>query len=98
MTKIVNSLSAKMEMGSPMACMYLLVNPDYYTNYRFVPFYWQSYVHKTRNACEMKQNNVSGTDQPCTQSDGSDKQLQKMAIYKHNGHIISLLPVQDYKF
>jgi len=66
MTKIVNSLSAKMEMGSPMACMYLLSNPDHYTNYRFVPFYWQSYVHKTRNACELKQNNVSRTDQPCT--------------------------------
>ncbi|KAF8220007.1 hypothetical protein L208DRAFT_1336242 [Tricholoma matsutake] len=82
MTKIVNSLSAKMEMGSPMACMYLLGNPDHYTNYRFVPFYWQSYVHKTRNACELKQKN----------------QLQKMAIYKHNGCIIGLLPVQDYKF
>jgi hypothetical protein len=40
MTKIVNSLSAKMEMGSPMSCMYLLGNPDHYTNYNFVLFYW----------------------------------------------------------
>ena len=39
MTKIVNSLSAKMEMRSPMACMYLLGNLDHYTNYSFVPFY-----------------------------------------------------------
>ncbi|KAF8219301.1 hypothetical protein L208DRAFT_1341713 [Tricholoma matsutake] len=39
MTKIVNSLSTKMEMGNPMVCMYLLGNPDHYTNYLFIPFY-----------------------------------------------------------
>ncbi|KAF8240633.1 hypothetical protein L208DRAFT_1231331 [Tricholoma matsutake] len=43
MTKIINSLSAKMEMGSLMACMYLLGNPDHYTNYSFVPFFWKSF-------------------------------------------------------
>ena len=32
MTKIMNSLSSKMEIGSPMACMYLLGNPDHYTD------------------------------------------------------------------
>ena len=36
MTKIVNLLSAKAEMGSPMICMYLLGN--YYTSHTFVPF------------------------------------------------------------
>ncbi|KAF8224634.1 hypothetical protein L208DRAFT_1310092 [Tricholoma matsutake] len=49
MTKIVNSLSAQLEMGSPMACMYLLGNPDHYTNFDFVPFYWQSFVTEARN-------------------------------------------------
>ena len=55
MTKIVNSLSAKMEMGSPMACMYFLGNPDHYTNYSFVPFYWKSFVQEPRkpwDACQ----------------------------------------------
>ncbi|KAF8231792.1 hypothetical protein L208DRAFT_1275349, partial [Tricholoma matsutake] len=42
-TKIVNYLSAKTEMGSPMICLYLLGNPDHYTNHTFVPFYWQSF-------------------------------------------------------
>ena len=45
MTKIVNSLTVKMEIGAPMASMYLLGNPDHYTNYTFVPFYWKSYVN-----------------------------------------------------
>src|ERR1700674_5270660 len=33
-TQIVNSLTAKMEIGGPMACLYLLGNPDHYTDHR----------------------------------------------------------------
>ncbi|KAF8219606.1 hypothetical protein L208DRAFT_1338972 [Tricholoma matsutake] len=40
-TKIVNSLTAKLEMGTPMICMYLL---DHYTSHMLTPFYWQSFV------------------------------------------------------
>ena len=32
MCQIVNSLTAKMEIGGPLASMYLLGNPDHYTN------------------------------------------------------------------
>ena len=52
MTKIVNSLSAKLEIGSPMASMYLLGNPDHYTNFNFVPVYWQSFVTEARSSWE----------------------------------------------
>jgi hypothetical protein len=44
MMKVVNLLSAKMEMGAPMICMYLLGNPDHYTDHVFIPFFWQSFV------------------------------------------------------
>jgi hypothetical protein len=43
--KIVNALSSKMEIGSPMASMYLLKNPDHYTSHEFIPFFWKSFVH-----------------------------------------------------
>ena len=33
-----------MEIGSPMASLYLLGNPDHYTSHSFVPFWWRSYV------------------------------------------------------
>lgn len=33
MRKMVNSMSAKMEIGSPMASMYLLGNPDHYASH-----------------------------------------------------------------
>ncbi|KAF8800810.1 hypothetical protein BYT27DRAFT_7116618 [Phlegmacium glaucopus] len=48
--KIVNALSTKMEIGSPMAAMYLLQNPDHYTSHKFIPFWWKSFVHHIRNS------------------------------------------------
>jgi len=44
--KIVNALTAKLEIGGPMASLYLLGNPDHYTNQNFVVFYWKSYVKR----------------------------------------------------
>lgn len=43
--KVVNSLSSKMEIGAPMAALYLLGKPDHYTSHRFVSFYWKNYVN-----------------------------------------------------
>jgi hypothetical protein len=48
MTKIVNSLSAKMEMGNPMICMYILNNPDHYKSHNFQAFYWVTFVNAAR--------------------------------------------------
>jgi len=42
--KIVNALTSKMEIGSPMACLYLLNNPDHYTSHTFVLFWCRTYV------------------------------------------------------
>ena len=58
MTKIVNLLSAKAEMGSPMICMYLLGNPDHYTSHMFVPFYWQSFVTQVRQDFDENEQEV----------------------------------------
>ncbi|KAH6879346.1 hypothetical protein BKA70DRAFT_1127307, partial [Coprinopsis sp. MPI-PUGE-AT-0042] len=44
--KVLNSLMAKMEIGGPMAAMYLLGNPDRYTGHEFVSFYWKNYVNR----------------------------------------------------
>jgi hypothetical protein len=48
-TKIINSLSAKGDIGGPMIGLYLLDNPDHYASYTFVPFYWQSFVSKAHS-------------------------------------------------
>ncbi|KAM6493797.1 hypothetical protein JOM56_010158 [Amanita muscaria] len=37
-----------MEMGSPMASLYLLGNPDHYTGHQFVNVFWKNYVRVAR--------------------------------------------------
>ena len=46
LTKLVNSLIGKMEIGAPMASMYLLGNPDHYTDQNFINFHWRSYINE----------------------------------------------------
>ncbi|KAF8227076.1 hypothetical protein L208DRAFT_1061993, partial [Tricholoma matsutake] len=87
MTKIVNCLSAKIEMGSPMICLYLLDNPDPYTNYTFVSFYWQSFVSKAHAAWN--------TDSTFAQEHPTDKMPEKVAILQQH-HIVGFSPVDDY--
>ncbi|KAJ3838968.1 hypothetical protein F5878DRAFT_498730, partial [Lentinula raphanica] len=48
MTKMVNLLATKLELGSPMICMYLLQNPDHYTSHHFIPLYWSTFVTEAR--------------------------------------------------
>ena len=81
MTKIVNLLSTKMEMGAPMICMYLLGNPDHYTDHSFVPFYWRSYVTEARKVWH---------------ADDESANADKFVLIKQKGKIIGLSPVLDY--
>ena len=83
MTKIANLLSAKAEMGAPMISMYLLGNPDHYTDHKFVTFYWQPFVHEARR--------------DFTDSDNSESVApQRVTVIKKRGRIIGLSPVYDY--
>lgn len=56
--KIVNALSSKMEIGSPMASMYLLQNPDHYTSHKFIPFWWKSFVNDVADSEPLDKNVV----------------------------------------
>jgi hypothetical protein len=79
-TKVVNLLSAKSEMGAPMISMYLLGNPDHYTDHTFIPFYWQQYVQETQRDF----------------TDSNSTTLQKVAVFRKKGKIVGLSPVHDY--
>ena len=73
MTQVANLLSARSEMGAPMISMYLLGNPDHYTDYSFIPFYWQQYVQQAQ--CDF-------TDADSAASAGGQ---QKVTIIKKKG-------------
>ena len=80
-TKIFNALTAKLEIGGPMASLYLLGNPDNYTNQNFVVFYWKSYVADV----------LKGWKQD------SDVQPDKVILQKtQDGEYIGLSTVDDY--
>ena len=82
-TKIVNALTAKLEIGGPMASLYLLGNPDHYTNQYFVVFYWKSYVAEVLKAWKP----------------GSEVQSDKVILLKNvDGEYIGLSVVDDYKY
>ncbi|KAF8218834.1 hypothetical protein L208DRAFT_1346715 [Tricholoma matsutake] len=83
MAKVVNLLSARMEMGAVMISMYLLGHPDHYTNCRFVPFYWQNYVTEAHKFWHP---------------DESIEYKVKVALVKLKGKIIGLSPVFDYMY
>ncbi|KAF8874338.1 hypothetical protein BD779DRAFT_1392904, partial [Infundibulicybe gibba] len=88
MTKIVNNLSAKVEMGSPMVCMYLLGNPDHYKSHDFAVFYWQSYIREARKAWDQKEINK--------ENEVIDELPEKIALIKRHGRVVGLSPVHDY--
>ena len=46
LTKTVSALTSKMEIGGPMASLYLLENPDHYASHKFVTVYWKNYVQE----------------------------------------------------
>src|ERR1700677_1972578 len=82
-TKSVNALTTKLEIGSPMVFLYLLGNPDHFTNQKFIVFYWQSYVTEVLKA--WKQN--------------SDVQSDKVILLKNvDGEFIGLSIVDDYMY
>src|ERR1700723_4444536 len=85
MIQIVNSLTSKMEIGGPMASLYLLGNPDHYTNMEFVTVYWKSYVREVfsswRSAKEWK-----------------DQAPEKVIVQKSNSKYVGFSAVHDYMY
>jgi hypothetical protein len=82
-TKIVNALTAKLEISSPMASMYLLGNPDHYTSHTFIDFYWRSFVHEARSVFLTPLEEIG--DFP-----------EKVVLNKSQGKFVALSKVHDY--
>jgi hypothetical protein len=60
--KVVNTLSAKMEIGAPMAALFLLQNSDYYTSHEFQPFYWKNFINYVKKQWENLKDNAQTSD------------------------------------
>ncbi|KAJ7915337.1 hypothetical protein B0H13DRAFT_1499171, partial [Mycena leptocephala] len=87
--KMVNSMSAKMEIGSPMASMYLLGHPDHYASHIYATFFWKSYVHCVRSFWVNEMDQVD-PDQRDTD--------EGVPLGKQDGKIIATSAVDDYRY
>lgn len=85
-TKIVNALTAKSEIGSPMACMYLLKHPDHYTSHKFAKFYWRSFVREVEQAWGIKTEYANG------------KPADMVVLSREDNKLIPLCSVFDYVY
>lgn len=92
-TQLVNALTSKQEIGSPMASMYILGHPDHYTNCTFVPLNWKSYV-------SYVDASFSQTDNDCSCDNLDDAQYefskQKLLIMRHQNRLVGYNNVLDY--
>jgi len=83
-TQTVNCLTAKMEIGGPMALLYLLGNSDYYTSHKFVPVYWKNYIREVLK-CWRSEKDLEETFP------------EKLVLQKsEQGKYVGFSPVHDY--
>ncbi len=87
-TKVVNVLSARREIGGPAACSYLLGNPDHYTNREFKVLYWYTYLKRAMA-------NVAPEHDVLTKSDRIDDKVLMTVTEKR---VVGLSKVNDYIF
>ena len=83
-TQITNTLTAKLEIGGPMAALYLLGNPDHYTSHKFIPVYWKNYVRQVLNAWISEDDNEMEVDS------------EKVMLWNLDGKVIGRSTVHDY--
>ncbi|KAJ7758274.1 hypothetical protein B0H16DRAFT_1313890, partial [Mycena metata] len=88
MMKMVNSLSTKMEIGSPMAAMYVLGNPDHYASHTYVPFAWRSYALFVR--AFWASNDIVLDDEGVKE--------EKVTVTRFEGQFVPGSSVDDYRY
>lgn len=74
MTQIVNALTSRLEMGGPMAAVYLIGNPDHYTGHLFIRCYWKSYTQWVMRQWEP--------DEECEVEEDSDPDPDRVLLRK----------------
>ncbi|KAM6491407.1 hypothetical protein JOM56_013181, partial [Amanita muscaria] len=75
-------ITAKMEMGSPMASLYLFGNPDHYTGHQF------------KHQCILEK--LCQSSKKCMELPTENEGSTKAILSQNNGKLIALSNVQDY--
>lgn len=108
MVQVVNGLSSKMEIGAPMACLYLLEHPDHYSSHEFETFFWRSYINEikrvwdpdpeepeTRDDQEEDEGEHDSPIEPARQAQ-AEAAPETVLLSKRQNKYYALSPLLDY--
>ncbi|KAK7022550.1 hypothetical protein R3P38DRAFT_2533189 [Favolaschia claudopus] len=101
---MVNSLTSKLQIGSPLASLYLLGNPDHYTNMKFKVFWWKSYVYEVEKSwrsekdLETPVNDEPGSGMRTCPDTEEDVEAEAVILRKNLNGYVGTTNVDDYKF
>ncbi|KAJ7683318.1 hypothetical protein B0H17DRAFT_941971 [Mycena rosella] len=92
MRKMVNSMSAKIEIGSPMASMYVLGHPDHYPSHTYEIFPWRSYIMFVCMFWTQQAEAIVKFE------DDDDEAEERVPIGRQDGKFVAASGVDDYRF
>ncbi|KAF9455471.1 hypothetical protein BDZ94DRAFT_1123542, partial [Collybia nuda] len=81
-----------LEIGSPMASMYILGHPDHYTSHKFTLFWWKRFVTRVKLYWKTCDVNEHGNESQMLEDD----ETEKVVISKHNEQYVGYSQVDDY--
>ncbi|KAJ7733706.1 hypothetical protein B0H14DRAFT_2314178, partial [Mycena olivaceomarginata] len=87
MRQMINSMTTKMELGSPMALLYILGNPDQYKSHKYVNFSWRPYTIFVKHFWEDLSGNI-------VQEDLDDF----VTLQKQNSSFVAYSSGDDYRY
>lgn len=97
-TRVVNVLTSRMEMGGPMISAFLLGNGDHYTNRVFKVVFWKTYVSFVENAWQSYYESKLVVGDAREHHDDEDDFSEKVLLSRGNERIIALSRVNDYVY
>ena len=91
-------MTSSMEIGGPMACLYLLENPDHYTSHRFRVFYWKPYVAHVKHFFTGTEgdNDIKRDNEEVIEVDGKVEDEEKIMIMKSKSNLVGYSSKLDY--
>ncbi len=87
LTKVVNALTSKSEIGGPMAAMYLLKHPDHYTNFKFRKFYVNTFIHRVEQYWHKNLDELETRTKPFEET---------VMLWEKNQEFFGVSAVEDY--
>ncbi|KAJ7933670.1 hypothetical protein B0H13DRAFT_1476106, partial [Mycena leptocephala] len=87
-----------MQIGSPMASLYLLGNPDNYTTFSFNVFWWKSYVKEVKKDWNDAQDMPGAPQEVSAETVDPDREDGDETAMMKSGEEVGATNVDDYVF